>query len=143
MYFTSGAKVSTIRLRSCGSLVSRYFFHSASVSSWEMRLRLLGSSFIGSSGSFGRGGSRVDRPEGRGPLATLDKLRPFPPAGPAWHGAGTQVPSGPGRLSGRSVPRRSLVWPYACLALQTPKHQAPVKPSASTHARRRLSRPAT
>src|SRR3954465_6661455 len=74
MYFTSGAKVSTIRFRSWGSFVSRYFFHSARVSSWEMRFRLLGSSFIGSSGSFGRGGSRVDRPEGRGPLAVLDNL---------------------------------------------------------------------
>src|SRR3954471_23104171 len=132
MYFTSGAKVSTIRFRSWGSLVSRYFFHRASVSSSEIRFRLLGSSFIGSSGSFGRGGSRVDRPEGPGPLARLDKLRPSPtPAAPeiARHGAEAQVPSGPGRLTGRSVPRRSLVWPYACLALQTKQQQAPAKPS--------------
>src|SRR4051794_40784532 len=78
MYLTSGAKVRTIRFRSWGSFVSRYFFHSASVSSWEMRFRLLGSSFIGSSGSFGRGGARGDRPEARGPLALLNKLRAFP-----------------------------------------------------------------
>src|SRR3954470_1606754 len=74
MYLTSGANVRTIRFRSWGSFVSRYCFHSASVSSWEMRFRLLGSSFIGSWGSFGRGGSRVDRPEGSRPLGPLDDL---------------------------------------------------------------------
>src|SRR3954463_3295830 len=76
MYFTSGAKVRTMRLRSWGSFVSRSCLHRASVSSWEMRFRLLGSSFIGSSGSFGRGGSRLDRPAGAGPLAGLDDLHP-------------------------------------------------------------------
>src|SRR5581483_1777355 len=75
MYLTSGAKVRTIRFRSWGSFVSRYCFHSASVSSWEMRFRLLGSSFIGSSGLLREGGSRVDRPEGSRPLGPLDNLR--------------------------------------------------------------------
>src|SRR3954468_10702325 len=75
MYFTSGAKVRTIRLRSWGSFVSRYFFHSARVSSWEIRLRVLGSSFIGSSGSFGRGGLRLGCPHEAETLAGLDKLR--------------------------------------------------------------------
>src|SRR4051794_24761491 len=86
MYFTSGAKVRTMRLRSWGSFVSRYFFHSASVSSWEMRFRLLGSSFIGSSGSFGRGGSGLDRPAGAELLASLAEF-PFPPAAPAVGGS--------------------------------------------------------
>src|SRR3954471_6952088 len=75
MYFTRGAKVSTIRFRSWGSFVSRYFFHSARVSSWEMRFRLLGSSFIGGPRApWGRGGSRLDRPERRRPLANLHDL---------------------------------------------------------------------
>src|SRR3954454_11006591 len=76
MYFTSGAKVSTIRFRIWRSFVSRYFFHSARVSSWEMRFRLLGSSFIGGPRApWGRGGSRLDRPERARPLATLHRLR--------------------------------------------------------------------
>src|SRR3954467_10268026 len=100
MYLTSGANVRTIRFRSWGSFVSRYCFHSASVSSWEMRFRLLGSSFIGSSGSFGRGGSRLDRPEGAEPLAVLDNLRSARPA----RGPITQGPAGPGRLKGAIRP---------------------------------------
>src|SRR3954454_726568 len=74
MYLTSGANVSTIRFRSWGSFVSRYFFQSARVSSWETRLRVLGSSFIGSSGSFREGRSRLDRPGGRRPLAKFHDL---------------------------------------------------------------------
>src|SRR4051794_18009765 len=95
MYFTSGANVSTIRFRSWGSFVSRYFFHSARVSSWEMRLRVLGSSFIGSSGSFREGRSRLDRPERPGPLATFhvlpSRLAPLRSAAHAWTGPGSRV----------------------------------------------------
>src|SRR3982751_1736530 len=98
MYLTSGANVRTIRFRSWGSFVSRYFFHSASVSSWEMRFRLLGSSVIGSWGSFGEGGSRVDRPEARRPLARLDDLQQ------------RLSQARTGRSLEGSVPRRSLVW---------------------------------
>src|SRR3954453_4341353 len=85
MYLTRGANVRTIRFRSWGSFVSRYCFHSASVSSWEMRFRLLGSSFIGSSGSFGRGGSWIIRTGGAEPLARLDTLRPRPPGARPHH----------------------------------------------------------
>src|SRR5690348_13274955 len=112
MYFTSGAKVRTIRLRSWGSFVSRYCFHSASVSSWEMRLRVLGSSFIGSSGSFGRGGSRLDRPEAPEPLAVLDELR-----APQWDAAafrGRSEAALRGALGTRSVEAHRDFAPYGC-----------------------------
>src|SRR3954453_531461 len=95
MYLTSGANVSTIRFRSWGSFVSRYFFQSARVSSWEMRLRVLGSSFIGSSGSFREGRSRLDRPEGAGPLATFHDLptrvAPLRSAARTGKGAGSRL----------------------------------------------------
>src|SRR3954447_11079297 len=110
MYFTSGANVSTIRLRSWGSFVSRYFFHSARVSSWEMRFLLLGSSFIGGPRApWGRGGSRLDRPLGRRPLATLHRLRASQGFSPPADDCGDPSPPG-GPLHGTSPvpPRRRL-----------------------------------
>src|SRR3954468_21281489 len=53
MYLTSGAKVSTSRLRTCSAPDSLYCFQSASVSSWEMRRRLPVSGFIGRGAPWG------------------------------------------------------------------------------------------
>src|SRR3954470_822598 len=132
MYLTSGANVRTIRFRSWGSFVSRYCFHSASVSSWEMRFRLLGSSFIGSWGSFGRGGSRVDRPEGSRPLAAPDNLRRGQDERAA---ADDRDDPSLGDLS---------KWHSGCPARPTTHPtRAGAPPSESTRARRHASRPAT